>query len=77
MQKVEAAPWPYLPADLLPIFIALGRRAEGQVMFWNKVYDGALGWTTRAVASSARTRLLCDPHRLITFGGERAGAGRR
>ena len=25
--KVEAAPWPYIPADLLPIFIALGVRA--------------------------------------------------
>ena len=32
--------------DLLPIFIALGVKAEGSVMFWNKVYDGALGWTT-------------------------------
>ena len=27
--KVEAAPWPYIPADLLPIFIALGVKAEG------------------------------------------------
>ena len=43
LTKVEAAPWPYVPADLLPIFVALGVRAEGQVMFWNKVYDGALG----------------------------------
>ncbi|MDE2276986.1 MAG: UDP-N-acetylglucosamine 1-carboxyvinyltransferase, partial [Burkholderiales bacterium] len=24
LQKVEAAPWPYLPVDLLPIFVALG-----------------------------------------------------
>jgi UDP-N-acetylglucosamine 1-carboxyvinyltransferase len=29
LQKVEAAPWPYLPVDLLPIFVALGVRAEG------------------------------------------------
>jgi UDP-N-acetylglucosamine 1-carboxyvinyltransferase len=46
IQKVEAAPWPDIPADLLPIFIALGMRAEGAVMFWNKVYEGALGWTS-------------------------------
>ena len=45
MQKVEAAPWPYVPADLLPIFVALGARAEGRTMFWNKVYEGALGWS--------------------------------
>ena len=42
-QKVEAAPWPYVPADLLPIFIALGVRAEGSVLFWNKVYEGGPG----------------------------------
>jgi UDP-N-acetylglucosamine 1-carboxyvinyltransferase len=46
LTKVEAAPWPYVPADLLPIFIALGVRAEGSVMFWNKVYEGALGWSS-------------------------------
>jgi hypothetical protein len=32
--------------DLLPIFVALGIKAEGSMMFWNKVYDGAMGWTS-------------------------------
>ncbi|WP_347303782.1 UDP-N-acetylglucosamine 1-carboxyvinyltransferase [Croceibacterium sp. TMG7-5b_MA50] len=68
--KVEAAPWPYIPADLLPIFIALGARAEGQMMFWNKVYEGGLTWHTELSLFGAHT-LLCDPHRLITFGGSR------
>lgn len=67
--KVEAAPWPYIPADLLPIFIALGVKAEGSVMFWNKVYEGGLTWHTELSLFGAHT-LLCDPHRLITFGGE-------
>ena len=30
LQKIEAAPWPYLPVDLLPIFVALGVKAAGQ-----------------------------------------------
>ena len=68
--KVEAAPWPYIPADLLPIFIALGVKAEGQVMFWNKVYEGGLTWHTELSLFGAHT-LLCDPHRLITFGGDK------
>ena len=68
LTKVEAAPWPYLPVDLLPIFIALGVRAEGNVMFWNKVYDGAMGWTTELSKFGAHV-FLGDPHRLITFGG--------
>jgi UDP-N-acetylglucosamine 1-carboxyvinyltransferase len=67
--KVEAAPWPYIPADLLPIFIALGVKAEGQMMFWNKVYEGGLTWHTELSLFGAHT-LLCDPHRLITFGGD-------
>jgi UDP-N-acetylglucosamine 1-carboxyvinyltransferase len=68
LPKVEAAPWPYIPADLLPIFIALGVRAEGSMMFWNKVYEGALGWTSE-LAKFGGQSVLCDPHRVITFGG--------
>ena len=69
LQKVEAAPWPYVPADLLPIFVALGVRAEGSVMFWNKVYEGALGWSSELGKFGAHA-LLCDPHRLIVYGGK-------
>jgi UDP-N-acetylglucosamine 1-carboxyvinyltransferase len=68
LTKVEAAPWPYFPVDLLPIFIALGVRAEGNAMFWNKVYDGALGWTGELSKFGAHV-FSADPHRLITFGG--------
>ena len=69
LTKVEAAPWPYVPADLLPIFVALGVRAEGSVMFWNKVYEGALGWSSEIGKFGAHA-VLCDPHRLITYGGK-------
>jgi UDP-N-acetylglucosamine 1-carboxyvinyltransferase len=68
IQKVEAAPWPYVPADLLPIFIALGVQAHGSVMFWNKVYEGALGWTSELTKFGGQV-VTCDPHRVITFGG--------
>lgn len=69
LQKIEAAPWPYLPVDLLPIFIALGVQAEGSAMFWNKVYDGAMGWTSELSKFGAHA-FLSDPHRVITFGGK-------
>jgi UDP-N-acetylglucosamine 1-carboxyvinyltransferase len=69
LQKVEAAPWPYLPVDLLPIFIALGVKAEGSMMFWNKVYDGALGWTSELSKFGAHA-FQSDPHRIVTFGGK-------
>lgn len=55
--------------DLLPIFIALGVKAEGSVLFWNKVYDGALGWTGELSKFGAHA-FLSDPHRMVTFGGK-------
>lgn len=70
MAKIEAAPWPYLPADLLPIFIALGACASGPVLYWNKVYEGALGWTSE-LAKFGVQATLCDPHRVIVAGGGR------
>jgi UDP-N-acetylglucosamine 1-carboxyvinyltransferase len=71
--KIEAAPWPYMPADLLPIFLALGVRADGEMMFWNKVYEGALGWTTELGKFGAPV-LTCDPHRVVVFGGKALAA---
>jgi UDP-N-acetylglucosamine 1-carboxyvinyltransferase len=73
LPKIEAAPWPYLSVDLLPIFIALGVRAEGSVLFWNKVYDGALGWTSELAKFGAQA-FQSDPHRVVTFGGKRLSA---
>ena len=48
---------------LLPIFVALGVKAEGSVMFWNKVYDGAMGWTSELAKFGAHafgSYDLCD-----------------
>jgi len=67
LPKVEAAPWPYVPADLLPIFIALGACTGGSMMYWNKVYEGALGWSSELAKFGVQS-VLCDPHRLITLG---------
>jgi UDP-N-acetylglucosamine 1-carboxyvinyltransferase len=69
LPKIEAAPWPYLPVDLLPIFVALGVRAEGNMMYWNKVYEGAMGWTSELSKFGAHA-FQSDPHRIITFGGK-------
>ena len=69
LPKIEAAPWPYLPVDLLPIFVALGACSQGQMLYWNKVYEGALGWTSELAKFGAHA-LQCDPHRVITFGGK-------
>jgi UDP-N-acetylglucosamine 1-carboxyvinyltransferase len=68
--KIEAAPWPYFPADLLPQAIGVSVGCHGDVMFWNKVYEGAMGWSAELVKMGVRCH-LSDPHRLIVFGGNR------
>lgn len=68
LPKIEAAPWPYFPADLLPHAIGVSVGCTGDIMFWNKVYEGALGWSAELLKFGARVH-LSDPHRLVVFGG--------
>ena len=67
MQKVEAAPWPYAPGDLLPIFVALGA-GRGRDAVLNKVYEGALSWSGELARFGVPVDLR-DPHRLVVRGG--------
>ena len=68
LPKIEAAPWPYFPADLLPHAVGVSVGCTGNIMFWNKVYEGALGWSAELLKFGARVH-LSDPHRLVVFGG--------
>lgn len=70
IQKIEAAPWPYFPVDLMPLMIALAIHAKGEIMFWNKVYEGGLFWVPELAKFGAKLS-LSDPHRIIIFGGEK------
>jgi UDP-N-acetylglucosamine 1-carboxyvinyltransferase len=69
LPKIEAAPWPYFPVDLLPCMIALAVRAEGTVMFWNKVYEGGFTWMSELSKFGAHI-VVSDPHRIIVFGAK-------
>ncbi len=67
LPKIEAAPWPYFPVDLLPCMIALAVRAKGAVQFWNKVYEGGFTWMPELSKFGAHV-VVNDPHRIIVFG---------
>lgn len=69
LQKVEAAPWPYFPADLLPLIMALAVKAKGNSLFWNKLYEGGFFWIPEMIKFGAHI-VMCDPHRVIVFGGK-------
>jgi UDP-N-acetylglucosamine 1-carboxyvinyltransferase len=67
LPKIEAAPWPYFPVDLLPCMIALAVRAKGSIQFWNKVYEGGFTWMPELSKFGAHV-VVSDPHRIIVFG---------
>jgi len=67
LPKIEAAPWPYFPVDLLPCMIALAVRAQGAIQFWNKVYEGGFTWMAELSKFGAHV-VVSDPHRIIVFG---------
>ncbi len=67
LPKIEAAPWPYFPVDLLPLMIALATRADGVMHFWNKVYEGGFSWLPELTKFGAHA-VMSDPHRIIVFG---------
>ncbi len=67
LPKIEAAPWPYFPVDLLPCMIALSVKADGAMQFWNKVYEGGFTWMPELAKFGAHV-VMSDPHRIIVFG---------
>ena len=69
LPKIEAAPWPYFPADLMPLMVALAVKAKGSIMFWNKLYEGGFFWIPEMIKFGAEI-VMCDPHRIIVYGGK-------
>ena len=69
LQKLEAAPWPYFPTDLMPLMIALAVKSQGSMMFWNKLYEGGFFWIPEMIKFGAHI-VMCDPHRVIVYGNK-------
>jgi len=67
LPKIEAAPWPYFPADLIIEPFALAVKAKGSIMFWNKLYEGGFLWIPEMIKFGAEI-IMCDPHRIIVYG---------
>lgn len=69
LTKIEAAPWPYFPVDVMPLLIALSVKAKGEIMFWNKVYESGFFWIPEMIKFGAHM-VMGDPHRIFVFGGK-------
>ena len=65
--KIDDAPWPMFPTDMMSIAITTATQCDGTVMFFEKVFDGRMFFTDSLVGMGARI-ILCDPHRVVVTG---------
>ncbi len=68
---VRAQPWPYLPVDMLPLFVPLALKSpNGSVLYHNWMYEAGLFWTSELLKFGSNI-IMCDPHRVIVTGGNK------
>ncbi len=65
--KIDDAPWPGFPADLISIATVIATQARGAVSIHEKLYESRLFFVDRLLAMGARI-VLCDPHRAVVIG---------
>lgn len=65
--KIDDAPWPQFPTDLMSVAIVVATQAEGTVLFFEKMFDGRMYFVDSLIAMGARI-IPCDPHRIVVVG---------
>ena len=65
--KIDDAPWPGFPTDLLSIILVVATQAQGTVLIHEKMFDSRLYFVDRLIVMGARI-ILCDPHRAVVVG---------
>ena len=64
-------PWPGFTPDLLSIIIVTAIQAHGSVLIHQKMFESRLFFTDKLIEMGAQI-ILCDPHRAVVIGLERA-----
>jgi UDP-N-acetylglucosamine 1-carboxyvinyltransferase len=65
--KIDDAPWPQFPTDLMSIAIVVATQARGTIIFFEKMFDGRMYFVDRIISMGA-TIIPCDPHRVVVVG---------
>jgi len=65
--KVDDAPWPAFPTDLMSIAITVATQCEGTIIFFEKMFEGRMFFVDSLVSMGAQI-ILCDPHRVVVVG---------
>ena len=65
--KIDDAPWPAFPADLISNALVTATQCEGNVLIHEKLFESRLFFTDTLISMGARL-VLCDPHRVLVIG---------
>ena len=65
--KIDDAPWPGFPADLVSIALVVATQAKGTVLIHEKLFESRMFFVDRLVGMGAKI-VLCDPHRAVVVG---------
>jgi UDP-N-acetylglucosamine 1-carboxyvinyltransferase len=70
--KIDDAPWPGFPADLISIALVVATQAEGTVLIHEKMFESRMFYVDKLIGMGAKI-ILCDPHRAVVSGPSRLG----
>ena len=66
-------PWPQFATDQMSCMITLATQVEGNVLFFEKMFESRLYFVDRLIAMGANA-VVCDPHRVVISGRSRLTA---
>ena len=73
--KIDNAPWPAFPTDLMSIAITVATQCKGTVLFFEKMFEGRMFFVDHLQSMGAQI-ILCDPHRVVVVGPQQLRGAR-
>ncbi|GAH62531.1 unnamed protein product, partial [marine sediment metagenome] len=68
--KIDDAPWPGFPPDLISIALVIATQVEGTILIYEKMFESRMFFVDKLIGMGARI-ILCDPHRAVVSGPSR------
>jgi UDP-N-acetylglucosamine 1-carboxyvinyltransferase len=65
--KIDDAPWPGFPADLVSIMVVVATQAVGTILVHEKMFESRMFFVDKLISMGAGI-ILCDPHRVVVTG---------
>jgi len=65
--KIDDAPWPGFPADLMSIALVVATQSRGTILIHEKMFESRLFFVDKLISMGGRI-ILCDPHRAVVVG---------